>query len=63
MQMLRKKEILKILGTSSSTLDRWINAGQFPPKVRLGPNIIGWPKAEIEKWLKNKRGKIYESEQ
>lgn len=43
---------------SRSTIDRWIKAGAFPNKVRLGKNSVGWHLAEIEQWFQGRMSTI-----
>jgi prophage regulatory protein len=35
-------------------LGRLERRGQFPKRVRLGPNTVGWPEAEIDAWIADK---------
>jgi|GEM_PF-5124933 len=42
---------------SRSSIDRWIKAGLFPSKVRLGKNSVGWHLAEVDQWFQG-RSKI-----
>jgi prophage regulatory protein len=35
-------------------VDRLEKTGQFPRRVHLGPNSVGWLEAEIADWLKAK---------
>jgi len=32
------------------------NANQFPRRVRIGPNRVGWVREEVEQWLSNRIG-------
>lgn len=29
-------------------------AGQFPRRIKLGPNRVGWLQSEVERWLKER---------
>lgn len=40
-----------ITGVSAATLYRWIKAGKFPPPIRLGERIRGWPSDTVQAWL------------
>jgi prophage regulatory protein len=44
---------LKALGIVNNrmTLRRWIEGHGFPKHVQLGPNSIGWIRAEVQAWL------------
>ncbi len=50
-RILRKKEVLKVIGKSESSLYRDINAGRFPTPVRLGQNSVGWREDDVRNWL------------
>ncbi len=50
-RILRKREVLSIIGKSESTLYRDIHAGRFPAPVRLGENSVGWREDHIKDWL------------
>lgn len=39
---------------SRSTIERWMKAKQFPDKVRLGGNSVGWKLEEVEQWFQNR---------
>jgi prophage regulatory protein len=49
---LRLPEVVARVGLSPMTL--WRREHQEPPsfprRVKLGPNAVGWPKAEIDAW-------------
>jgi predicted DNA-binding transcriptional regulator AlpA len=34
-----------------TTLYRWEQKGQFPKRVTVGPNMVGWYTDEIDQWL------------
>jgi predicted DNA-binding transcriptional regulator AlpA len=50
---LLKFKDLKALGIVNNwtTLVRWVEAGSFPPGIKLGPNSRAWPEHEIAEWL------------
>ncbi len=50
--ILRPAQVAKMLGISLPTLWRWDrDDNTFPPKIRLGPNMVGYLAADIETWL------------
>ena len=58
MEMLRIKEVMKMVGLSRTTIWRRIKSGDFPARRRLGgPNtrVVGWLRADIEDWLASRR--------
>jgi predicted DNA-binding transcriptional regulator AlpA len=54
-EVIRQVELLETLSVSRSTLWRWEKEGLFPPRLRLGPNSIGWKRRDIQKWLKSRK--------
>ena len=53
-RIIRKPELLKMIGVSHPTIWRWEKAGRFPRRINLGPNSTGWFESEVAEWLKNK---------
>ncbi|MGF7210088.1 putative DNA-binding transcriptional regulator AlpA [Skermanella aerolata] len=51
MRLLRKKDVLKQVGISAMTLWRLETAGQFPKRVQIGTNSVGYVGAEIDAWI------------
>lgn len=51
MKLLRKTELLEIVGVSDATLDRMVRAGRFPAPLRIGKRAVAWPEAEVREWL------------
>jgi predicted DNA-binding transcriptional regulator AlpA len=49
--IMRKKEVMKKIGFSSSTMWRLEHMGEFPARIRLSKYIVGWDKDEVEAWL------------
>jgi prophage regulatory protein len=49
--MLQKKEVARIAGVSSSTIDRMVKDGSFPKPMHLSRRRIGWPSREVKEWL------------
>lgn len=50
-RILRKPEVLKMLGLGWSTIYEMIAKGDFPPALRIAPRAIGWRESEILSWL------------
>jgi prophage regulatory protein len=32
------------------------DVGQFPKRIRIGANRVGWVRAEVEQWLNDRLG-------
>lgn len=52
-RIIRKPELLEMVGVSHPTVWRWEKAGKFPKRVSLGPNSSGWLESEINQWFEN----------
>ena len=49
--ILRLGDVAAITGLSKPTIHRRYRERTFPTPLRLGPNSIGWRRAEVEAWL------------
>ena len=50
-QIMRPKEVCRVIGVSRSTLERWRRSGVFPAPQKLGPQVVGWRTTAVEEWL------------
>lgn len=50
-RIITQKELTLRVPYSAVQIWRLEKAGNFPRKVQLGPNRIGWVEDEIEEWL------------
>ena len=51
-KLLRVREVLdRVGGVSRSTLYRWMQAGQFPRPVKLGPHVTAWRETDVDAWM------------
>jgi prophage regulatory protein len=55
MQILRYAEVAAKVGLNVTSIYRLEKAGQFPARIRLGSNSVGWVEEEVEAWLKLRR--------
>jgi len=53
-RILRIKEVVDLTGLSRTTIWRKERAGEFPARVRLGENSVGWRVSEVNGWVKTK---------
>jgi hypothetical protein len=44
-----------IVPASPASIYRWMEAGEFPPPLRLGPNTVAWRGSAINAWLAAKQ--------
>jgi prophage regulatory protein len=54
-RIIREKELRSIVPYSSMHIWRLERAGQFPARIRLGPNRVGWSLREVSAWLDEKK--------
>jgi prophage regulatory protein len=50
-RILRQRQVLELLGISSSTLWEWVRQNKFPKPFALGPNSRAWLGDEIDAYL------------
>lgn len=50
-RIIRANEVQRITGLSRTTLWRMENKEEFPRRVSLGANCVGWRLSEVESWL------------
>lgn len=50
-RIIRKPELLNMLGLSDPTVYRLEKAGRFPKRLRLGGNSCGWLASEVDGWI------------
>lgn len=55
-RILPLKEVRARIPYSSVQIWRKESAGEFPRRVRLGANRVGWLESEIEAWIASKIG-------
>lgn len=51
MRLLTKKEVRRKVCYSPQHIARLEAQGQFPRRVRLGQNRVGWVETEIDEWI------------
>jgi predicted DNA-binding transcriptional regulator AlpA len=53
-KILRPRETALKLGVSLMTVWRWERAGVLPPKLRLGPNTVGFIADDIDEFIQSR---------
>jgi prophage regulatory protein len=53
-KVIRRKQLLELIGVSSATQWRMEKAGLFPARRRLGKASVGWLLSEVEEWQKSR---------
>ncbi|WP_416140934.1 helix-turn-helix transcriptional regulator [Halomonas sp. HK25] len=54
MRLLRRNEVLERCAISSTTLNRLIEASQFPPAVTITARRVAWVEHEVEDWIESR---------
>lgn len=54
-KLLRPKNLCDKLGVSIPTLYRLMKKPEFPDKIRISSQAIGFRESEIDEWLNNQR--------
>ena len=53
-RLIRRKQLLELVGLSYTTQWRMEKAGLFPARVKLGKASVGWHLAEVEEWVRGR---------
>ena len=53
-KLIRRRQVLEIIGLSHTTQWRLERAGKFPARVRLGTGSVGWHLAEVEEGVRER---------
>lgn len=53
-KIIRKKQLLELIGLRRTALSDAIKAGRFPAPIKIGPRAVGWLAEEIAAWQQNK---------
>lgn len=53
-KVVRRKQLLELIGVSSVTQWRMEKAGLFPQRFRLGMGTVGWHLTKVEEWLRSR---------
>lgn len=61
-KMLSKRQVKELVLYSPQHIARLEAAGQFPKRVQLGANRVGWVAEEIEEWLQRRIDARYQQD-
>ena len=50
-RILRKSEVARLTGQCARTIDRLEALGQFPQRITISANAVGWYDDEVEAWI------------
>jgi prophage regulatory protein len=51
---VRSNELGDIVPYSQNHIRRLEKTGQFPQRVQIGANRVGWVRAEVEQWINDR---------
>jgi prophage regulatory protein len=54
-QFIRTEEVATMIGVSRRTLERMVTAGSFIKPIKLTARTVGWDKATLEVYLKERQ--------
>ena len=60
-KILRKPQVLDVIGVSDPTIWRWERQGKFPKRVQIGPGSVGWFESEIITWMEQQSEKRHDN--
>lgn len=49
--LLRLPDVSAKTGLGRSTIYAWMDSGDFPKSISLGPRAVGWTKESIDDWI------------
>ena len=50
-RLITLKDIIEITSLSKATILRYVKAGKFPEKVRIGERRVAWREEDVVEWL------------
>jgi prophage regulatory protein len=51
-RVLRKRDVVRRVGMSASTIYRLEQSGNFPRRFRVGDRAVAWLESDIEAWVR-----------
>ena len=54
--IMRSNTLQQYVQLSRTTIWRLEKSGQFPKRVKLGQNSVGWLKGDVDTWLESRKG-------
>jgi len=60
-RIMRKPELLALIGLSDATIWRLEKAGRFPRRIQLGGNSVGWFNTDVDAWMDSRAAERQES--
>ena len=54
MQILNAQQVVQITNLSRVTIWRMERAGEFPQRINISPNRVGWREDDINEWIESR---------
>jgi prophage regulatory protein len=54
MRFMRLTEVVRVTGLRKTTIYQLQSDGQFPQRVRITANCVGWVESEVQAWLRER---------
>lgn len=54
-RIINKKQLSQLIPYSNAHIQRLEQDGQFPKRIQLGPNRVGWSLNEVQGWIESKK--------
>lgn len=51
MKILRRDDVLAMIGLSRSTLYNLVRDGRFPAPISIGQRAVGWRLSDVDEWV------------
>ena len=55
-RIMRSQEVYETIPYSMNHIRRLEKIGQFPKRVQIGANRVGWVRVEVEQWINDRMG-------
>jgi predicted DNA-binding transcriptional regulator AlpA len=55
-QLIRRKEVAKLLGIGLPTLSRWCAQGHIAKPIAIGPRAVAWRMSYISEFIAQRAG-------
>nr|WP_089221146.1 AlpA family phage regulatory protein [Sphingomonas laterariae] len=55
-RLVRLPEVRERTGLSTATIYRKVASGDFPNRVQISTNVVGWYESQIDAWIANPAG-------
>ncbi len=54
MTMMKRKDVVELVGLCYTTIYNLEKRGKFPARRQLSPGRVAWVRSEVEYWLTNR---------